>query len=277
MNFFRADLHCHSRCSDGTLFPEELFVLAQKSNLQGLSITDHDTIAAYKNIASIAQAYPHIAWISGVEFSAFQDKRSVHLLGYAFSLTDPGIASFCQAHAHRREKRNQAILEKLALHGMPLEQTELQGDHTLGRPHIAQAMIKKGYVSSIQEAFTLYLGDGRSCYSEGARFTVEETIDVIHQAKGKAILAHPHLIQEPFPVQLLHLPFDGLEGYYGRFSLRQCERWTKIAAHKNWLITGGSDFHGEVKPETYLGSSWTPEVTFNALRTQFLENNPKYS
>ena len=146
--------------------------------------------------------------------------------------------------------------------------------HTIGRPHIAQAMKRKGYVSSIQEAFHKYIGDGRPCYASGGYFSVEETLDIIHQAKGLAVIAHPHLIVKTHTVHdLLEMPFDGIEGYYARFPFRQNERWIKIGMNKNWIITGGSDFHGDIKPNIDLGMSWTPQETFKILHDHLLNSN----
>lgn len=278
MNVFRADLHCHSTASDGSSSPEELIDLAVSIGLQGLSITDHDTIAAYEKAIPAAQA-KHLQLISGIELSAMHKGTSVHILGYAFKLDSPAIHDFCQRHLERRIYRNQKVLHLLKTHGMPIEasdfpETSLIAGHPVGRPHIAQAMIHKGYVSSVKEAFQLFLGDGKSCFVSGEAFSIEETIHTIHEAKGLAVIAHPHLIKNQKTVSdLLQMPFDGIEGYYARFFPHQEERWVKIGIKKNWVITGGSDFHGTVKPETPLGCSWVPGTTFSLLKQRHDENN----
>lgn len=269
---FRADLHCHSTCSDGTLSPTGLVQLACDIQLKGLSITDHDTIAAYEEAMPAAQN-AHLPLISGVEFSAVHEKTNVHILGYSFSLQSPSIHEFCAKHCQRRTDRNKAILDLLAAHGMPIDSDELKissPSAIIGRPHIALAMMKKGYVDSIQKAFQMYIGEGKPCYFPGEKISVEETIDCIHQAHGLAVIAHPHLIENVKVVRdLIELNFDGIEGYYGRFPAHEHERWIKIGIRKGWLITGGSDFHGDIKPNLPLGSSWVNEETFSILYKHF--------
>lgn len=280
MKEFRADLHCHTTCSDGTVPPRALIQLAYDKELQGLSITDHDTIQAYDEAVPAAQAI-ELKLISGVEFSAVHQQTSVHILAYSFALRSPSILAFCDQHYQRRLTRIQAILDRLAAQGMPLvleELTEKSAHPSLTRPHIAAAMMKKGYVSSIHEAFQLYLGDGKACYVSGNTFTVEETLDIIHQANGLAIIAHPHLIDKVSVLRdLLEMKFDGIEGYYGRFPASEHERWIKIGARKGWIITGGSDFHGDIKPMSLLGSSWVNEETFEILNQHFQSNQMRSS
>jgi hypothetical protein len=127
-------------------------------------------------------------------------------------------------------------------------------------------MVKKGYVSSIKEAFMLYLGEGKLCYDPGEAFSIEETIALIHTAKGKAFLAHPHLLIGGAWIRgLLELPFDGIECYYARSTPDKNKRWLKIAKEKGWLISGGSDFHGAMKPYISLGISWVDEENFHKI------------
>ncbi|KIC71896.1 PHP domain-containing protein [Candidatus Protochlamydia amoebophila] len=277
MNNFRADLHCHTTCSDGTVDPREIINLAINSGLQGLSITDHDTIEAYKDAAPFAQQ-KGLSLIPGVEFSASLGQTSVHILGYGFSLKSSIILDFCQKHHQRRLVRNQLILDRLTSHGMTLTLEEIYPESlisqkSMGRPHIALAMVKKGYVTTIQKAFQEYIGEGKSCYISGQSFTVEETLDIIHQANGLAIIAHPHLIENiSITKKLLQLNFDGIEGYYGRFPRGKEDRWIKIGNHKNWLITGGSDFHGAIKPDLPLGCSWVNQDTFSILENHYKNN-----
>lgn len=280
MNDFRADLHCHSLSSDGFYSSEALIELALQKGLKGLSITDHDTVAAYDTALSIAQQH-EILLVSGVEFSAMHKTTSVHILAYSFAIDSPLIQDFCAKHKRRRTQRNRAILELLAAKGMPLTEEEIQtalptpsNFKTIGRPHIALAMIKKGYTTSIQQAFQQYLGEGKPCYTPGEHFSVEETLSVIHQAKGFAIIAHPHLmINQEIMKELLQMNFDGIEGYYARFLLHQQQRWIKIGLKRGWIITGGSDFHGEeIKPLNQLGSSWVGEETFKVLYERFQQN-----
>jgi len=278
MKPFKADLHCHSTCSDGSKTPEEIVLIAKEIGLSALSITDHDSIDSYA-LAKKTAMDEGIELITGVEFSTVHNKASIHILAYAFSPTSEIIESFCKMHNLRRLIRNQSILENLKKKNLPISEQELLqelttgGKTTVGRPHIAKAMIRKGYVKSIQEAFQKYLGEGKCCYAEGPSFSTEETIDLIHEAKGLAIIAHPHLVEPPgILLQLLEMDFDGIECYYARFNMDKHKRWLKIAEKKNWMITGGSDFHGDIKPNLPLGCSFVDEALFKTLHDHFKTN-----
>lgn len=274
MNDFRADLHCHSTCSDGSCSPEELVRLAKQIGLSALSITDHDTIDAYSKATPLC-AELGIILLPGIEFSTMLKGVSVHILAYGFDVNNEELASFCALHVNRRRTRNQAILELLTANGMPLSEEDLISTipigevakkRVIGRPHIAQAMINKGYVTSIQDAFRKFIAEGQPYYVQGPSFSTEETIDLIHRIKGLAVIAHPHLIRKPAIVDtLLNLKFDGIECYYGRFQPKEHQRWLKIAEKKGWLVTGGSDFHGTVKPDLPLGSSWINQEKFSKV------------
>lgn len=279
MHEFRADLHCHSTCSDGTFSPEKLVSYAREIGLCGLSITDHDTINAYATALPLAKEIALLV-ISGVEFSCVLDGASVHLLGYAFSLCSPAIFELCKRHSQRRKNRNLAILNRLARHGMPIAEEDLIQGHkgdmdSIGRVHIAQAMVNKHYVATIQEAFQKFISEGQPCFDSGEGISVQETVDCIREAGGKAVIAHPHLINDQTVInKLLQIEFDGIEVHYGRFLPAQVQRWSDIADERGWLKTGGSDFHGTVRPQSFLGSSWVSEDVFKPLYELFLKNNP---
>lgn len=269
MTNFRADLHCHSTCSDGTKAPAQLIEEAKKRGLSGLSITDHDTVSAYEEAIGAAKK-EGIRLGSGVEFSSTHEGVSVHILGYDIDIENPQLLDFCKRHLTRRHGRNQRIIEKLAKMGMmvDLEQIEKQGteDHPAGRPHIALALFEKGYVSSIQEAFDRFLGDGKCCFDPGVPMSIDETLEIIHHAGGKAFIAHPHLYKKTrFVENLLRKPFDGLECYYAKCTPVQEQKWVRVAKEKNLLMSGGSDFHGSVKPNIPLGCSWVDEETFDQI------------
>jgi len=274
MKDFYADLHCHTTCSDGSKTPEEIVMLAKEIGLSGLAITDHDSIAAYNIALPFAKA-ENIKLVTGVEFSTMHNKSSIHILAYGFSPSNPIIEAFCEKHSLRRLERNLAILRLLEKNHLLISEDELLAESvlenadikkTIGRPHIAQAMIKKGYVKTIQEAFQKYLGDRKICYAEGSSFSTLETLELIHQAKGLGVIAHPHLVDNQHVLRdMLTMNFDGIECYYARFNMDQHKRWLKIAEKKNWLVTGGSDYHGDIKPNLPLGSSFVNETLFNVL------------
>lgn len=278
MNDFRADLHCHSTFSDGTCTPKELIDLAIKSGLKGLSITDHDTTQAYADALAYAEEL-QFDLLPGIEFSASYEGESVHVLGYAFTPFHPKILDLCIQHHHRRKFRNQEILERLASLGIPLTLENVADAsasklETIGRPHIANALVKKGYAASIKDAFRQFLGEGKAAYAKGAAISVEETLATLHAANGLAIIAHPHLIENAkLRNKLFDMNFDGLEGYYGSFHRDENERWVKIGQKRNWLITGGSDYHGDIKPNVTLGSSWVSKETFEILQQHYRQNS----
>jgi len=275
MNFFRADLHCHSTCSDGTLTPRELLLHAKERNLNALSITDHDTVAAYPQVFEIAKSLD-LLMIPGVEFSAVQDGVSVHILGYCFQIDHPAITALCQRHSERRRSRNLAILALLNKSGIRITEEEIlaqagtEEHKTIGRPHIAMAMMKRSYVATVAEAFRKYIGEGRPCFTRGDDVSVEETLNVIHAAGGLAVIAHPHLVEKNSVVRkLVTMPFDGMECYYGNMGMKFHDKWLRLAKEKEFMVTGGSDFHGSIKPAIPLGCSWTPEETFRLLLSHY--------
>lgn len=264
------DLHTHSTVSDGSFSPKELVDHASSLGLSGISITDHDTIGAYTDELFSYAKDKEIEIIAGAEFSSAYQDTGVHVLAYCFDLEHPLMEEFCERHKRRRKERNSLILSLLNKKGFPILESDLEfADSVVGRPHIATAMIKKGYVATIQEAFKLYIGDGKPCFAPGNRFSLEETIDVIHQCKGKAVLAHPILLKKRSLIKkLLELPFDGMETFYANFSAKQNAEMSQIASkYKDLIQTGGSDFHGEVKAYSILGSAYTTEENLERLKT----------
>jgi len=268
---FRADLHCHTTASDGSLSAEEVLHLAKEVGLSGLAITDHDTVDAYLVAMPLAKEMG-LELLPGIELSSTHKGQSVHILGYGMDLTSKDLTSFCDWHVKRRIYRNREILDLLAKKGMPITEEEMRGvfipgKRIYGRPHIAQALIKKGYAKSIREVFHLWIGESKPCYAPGVRISVEETIALLHKVGGKAVIAHPHLISsEALVEELLEMPFDGIEGYYARMSPNLEKKWVDIGKEKGWIVTGGSDFHGFSKPHITLGSSWVTESVFRSLQ-----------
>lgn len=266
---FKADMHCHTYCSDGELSPMELLLKAKADGLQGLSITDHDTVEAYTEELQEAAKTLGIILCPGVEFSCQLGLESVHILGYAFDLNSIDLNNLCKKHKERRNQRNSRILKKLRSYQIVIELEELESRFphgVIGRPHIALMMIEKGHVITIKEAFQRYLGEGRCCFDPGPVFTIDETLDVIHKAGGKAFLAHPQLIKRrKILKEVLKKDLDGIECYYGLFPRSESVRWIAITEEKQWLVSGGSDFHGHIKPYNRLGSSFVDRDTFQKI------------
>lgn len=272
----KADCHCHSTCSDGSLSPTELIDLAKTRGLTGLSITDHDTLEAYPLALPYAQTQG-IDLIAGIEISAEHRRHSVHILGYAFDLQHPALRDFCVQLQTARITRNQEILARLAKHRVFITLEELKEsspEGTVGRPHIAALMLKKGYVKSLKQAFDHYLGEKQRAYVSGYQADILATIALIHQAGGFAVLAHPHyLSSKRLTSEILEYPFDGIEAFTGRSTLSQSQPWITLAEQKGWFITGGSDFHGAKTPYAPLGCAWTPPDIFEKFKHTFEKNN----
>lgn len=255
--------------------PGDMQEAAVKAGLGALSITDHDTLKAYDLISK----KEGLGMIPGIELSVIFEKTSIHLLGYSFALQNEALRALCKEQVIRREKRNYEILQRLADLGCYIDPRELYftpSDQigSIGRPHIAKIMISKGFVHTMREAFERYIGEDGPAYVGGARCSAEEAIDVIHEAGGFIVIAHPHYIKDKNILRrLLKCPFDGIEVYYAHFTNEQIPYWLNIAKEHKLFATGGSDFHGDVKPHHYLGSSCAPPETVDLLLAKSLANN----
>lgn len=271
-NTQRADCHCHSLHSDGSLSPSALLDLAFDRGLTGLSITDHDTLCAYTTAVPYAKQLG-ISLVSGIEISTQYQRNSVHVLGYAFDLNHEELHAFCRKLQCARENRNIKILERLAHYKVPITMSELKSrfpEGTLGRPHMAKLLVEKGYVNSMQAAFKRFLGNKSCCYVPGFEVEVPEAIELIQRAGGYAVLAHPHYLQpQRMLPSLCAMPFDGIEIYYGQMTAIQQKPWLDIANKKGWLTTGGSDFHGAKKAYQSLGCAWTPVEVFALFEQRY--------
>lgn len=264
---FRADMHCHSNFSDGATTPFELITLSHQLGLAGLSITDHDSIRSYHDREIFAWAKQHqVRLCPGIEISSMSRGKNIHVLAYAFPLPNPILEELCNQYEKNRSQRNMAILHRLEKIGIYISIEELMSSFpkaVIGRPHIAKLLIKKGYIDTVQKAFQQLLGDRGSCFVPLRGLSTEEIIHYIHQAEGKAFLAHPHLIKHKTIMRhLLTLPFDGIECYYARFSSEFVQYWRQVATQHNMLISGGSDYHGLNIEYNFLGSSWVNEEDF---------------
>jgi len=271
---FRADLHIHSYFSDGTDSPEEILYLAKEKKLLGISITDHDTIDAYTDELFELARTLEIKLIPGVEVSSEFNEVTIHILGYNFDLLSQSFIGFLNEAQEKRRLRNLAILKKLNGKNIDISEKELYdftkdnniSQTVVGRVHIAQLLKERGSVQSMQDGFDLYIKDNGPCYVPGYKFSSKQVIDQIHLAKGKAILAHPNLIKSSKIINsIFQQPFDGLEAYYAKLMPAYENRWVQKAEKHGWLITGGSDYHGHIRPYNTLGCSWINEERFDQL------------
>ena len=263
----KIDLHIHTTASDGTLSPAQVIARAVKLGLRAISITDHDTIAGSR--AALQTGIPAaIDFLTGVEISAappasYNIPGSLHLLGYGIDLEDPGINQALEKLQQARKNRNPRILERLRQLGIDLSLDEIRrhvGSGQLGRPHIAQLLVEKQVVSSIDEAFEKLLGNGKPAYVDKYRLPCGHTIEAIRTAGGLAVLAHPGLLPiesdrlEPLLAGLKKMGIQGLEVFYTEHSAAQTRWFAELARRHELLMTGGSDFHGAIQPEIEMGS-----------------------
>lgn len=261
------DLHIHSNASDGTFSPAEILDQARESHLAAIAITDHDTISGSKEALRIGPP-PDVKFLTGVEISAnppdsFPCSGSFHILGYGIDPDDASLNSTLEALQHARDNRNPLILERLKEHGISLSLEEIRqeaGDGQMGRPHIAKMMIKKGYADSINEAFDRYLGKGKPAYVDKYRMECREAIQAIIKAGGLSVLAHPGLVESSTPAPfesliktLKSMGLNGLEVFYPEHTPQFISEYRAVAEKYNLLITGGTDFHGTLKPSLKMG------------------------
>jgi len=256
------DLHTHSTASDGTFPPWEVVRLAKERRLKALALTDHDTIAGLPEAVAAGQEFG-IEVIPGVEISAKHPQGSMHILGYFLDYENDRLAQRLAVLQQARKDRNPRIIAKLNQLGIPLtmEQVErISGGGQVGRPHIARALYQSGFVRSLQEAFDIYLGNNGRAYVSKFRFPPDEAIAMIRDARGIPVLAHPFTLGletsetlRPLLKELMALGLAGIECYYPEHSSGQEGLYLFLARELGLLITGGSDFHGDNKPEVNLG------------------------
>ena len=266
--YVRIDLHIHTTASDGTLTPAEVLSHADQLKLKAIAITDHDTVAG--SIEALRCGIPpSLGFLTGVEISAapppfYSGSGSFHLLGYSIRLDDPKLNQTLAKLRQARKDRNPAIISRLNNLGIPLTVDEVckeAGAGQLGRPHIAQAIVNKGVVATIDEAFEKFLGAGRPAYVDKFRIECSQAIEIILGAGGIPVLAHPGLLNCKNDDQFDHLiaglkemGVRGVEVYYSEHTLEQTRLFAGLAQRHDLLMTGGTDFHGAIQPKIKMGS-----------------------
>jgi predicted metal-dependent phosphoesterase TrpH len=252
----KADLHIHTNQSDGLLPPEKVVQLAASAGLRTISITDHDEIGALE-IAVTTGNQLGVEVIAGVELSVSHNGFDIHILGYLLDFHHPRLLEFLAYFQSERVRRVHRILEKLAAQGyaVPLE-TVLRkaGAGSIGRPHIADALVEAGHVSSYYEAFNRFIADGKPAFVPKVRISAAEAVTIIHEAHGLACLAHPgQNLTETVILDVIKAGVDGIEIVHPKHTLSQRALYRQLAQTYNLLETGGSDFHGGRKEDEKLG------------------------
>jgi len=289
------DLHTHTTHSDGSASPEELIALASANRARAVAITDHDTVSAIAEARAVADRVG-IEFVAGIEISAEYSPGTMHVLGYCIDEESTALAVKLDELKKARERRNPQIASRLQSLGIDIsydEVVEVAGNQVVGRPHFARLMINKGYVTSMQEAFDRFLKKGADAYVHKARLSPRDSIALIHEAGGVAVLAHPYQLKlssyervDQLVGELAELGLDGIEAVYSRHSADERVSYSKVAAQHGLLITGGSDYHGSYKPDisivTGLGDLHVPYELLQAVKdraaaraTQIPVNEPQ--
>jgi predicted metal-dependent phosphoesterase TrpH len=256
------DFHTHSNASDGSDTPAGLMAKAADAGLGTVALTDHDTVAGLDEAEREAERQG-IGFIPGVELSVIHDQGNMHMLCYLMDRNDRAFRAVLARLQEARGLRNERMLASLEEVGKPLSMDELEalaGDGQVGRPHFARAMVQRGYVSSVSEAFELYLKRGAPAYVPKSILSAEDAIKVIHDAGGIAVLAHPCSLRtasidalEEIIARLARQGLDGVECHYSEHGKTFTEKCVGIANKYGLVITGGSDYHGKAKPHIGLG------------------------
>ncbi len=269
------DLHIHSTVSDGTQTPAEIVATATHLGLYAISITDHDDVAGVA--AAQRAAGEKLLVLPGVEVSTDLGDIEVHILGYLIDChNEPLVAKLAEVRA-RRVGRAHEMVERLNGMGVRLDYAEVEriaGDGSIGRPHVARALLDQGIVGSQREAFQRFLRKGGPAYAPRYKLTPAQAIALIRQAGGVAVLAHPGLCRNDEAVrEVINLGVDGLEAYHTDHSDSQTDKYLQMAEQQGLFVTGGSDSHGPGGPKPVaIGSVEVPDAAAEAL-VRWANNN----
>jgi predicted metal-dependent phosphoesterase TrpH len=265
------DLHLHTTASDGRLTPAELVEAAAAAGLRVMAVTDHDTTASVAEVQALAAARGLDA-VSGIEITAVDAGRDVHILGYFLDPKHTGLSAFLARQREARVARVHAIGERLATLGMPvhlaplLEEARHQTGRSIGRPQIARAMVAAGHVADTREAFGRWLGQGLPAFVPRQGTSSEQVIAAIHDAGGLASIAHPgkSIADERVRVLRDH-GIDALEAFHPDHDAALVAHYVDMARTLGLLVTGGSDFHGDPAHGTLPGTVTLPAAEWERL------------
>ena len=279
------DLHIHSSYSDGSETPETLVRLAKAAHVRAIALTDHDNADGVPEFLEACRQ-EGLVGIAGIEVSANVESGTLHILGLGINAADESLRDALNEVLDGREERNQRIVAKLQELGFNIsydDVREIAGEDIVGRPHFAQVMVARGWVDSVEEAFSRYLEKGAEAYVDRFRLQPEEAIALIRGAGGVPVMAHPMSVTQDFAelrevvAKLADVGIRGIEAYYNGHSPDTTLECLRLARHFGLLVTGGSDFHGQdVKPGIRIGvgngSLFVPDRLLEPL---LAEINPK--
>jgi predicted metal-dependent phosphoesterase TrpH len=281
----RIDLHTHSTASDGTFTPAELMRAAKAAGLSAVALTDHDTFDGLPEARAEAEALG-VELVPGCELSLEYADLPTHLLALFVDERPGRVVGELTRVREARAKRNDIMLEKLRQVGVNLDMADVarRASGVVGRPHMAQAMVAAGVVRTFEEAFTRFLGRGGLAYVPKEKLTPREAIAAVHADGGLAVLAHPYLLsQQPRQIEALltelaGLGLDGVEVFYTEHSEAYAALVGRLADSLGLLKSGGSDFHGAVKPGVKLGRGrgglFVPGSLLDVMKQTRAERNP---
>lgn len=247
------DLHLHTTVSDGTLTPSALVRRAAARGLKYIAVTDHDTVAGIPEALTAAEEFPGLTCIPGIEISAEIETGEAHVLGYFLDYRDAELNRRLRQLQESRQHRAERMVAKLNRLGLPLEIArvrEIAGEGSLGRPHLAAAMLELGYITEFAEAFNKYIGRGGPAYVPREKITPREAVEIILNARGLPVLAHPFTVSAVAPkvaAMVAAMAAGGLAGievYYPEHGADRIAKYLALAAEHNLIVTGGTDYHG---------------------------------
>ncbi len=260
----QVDLHLHSTASDGRFSPEEIVRKSAEQGLTVIALADHDNVNGVATALATARAFSGLKVIPGVEISTYVPRGEVHVLGYFIDYTSGELRVRLERVCNSRRERAQRMIAKLGNLGIRIEWQRVQeiaGTGSMGRPHIAQALLEKGYVASVNQAFAKYLGRGGLAYVEWEKMTPVEAVGLILQANGLPVLAHPLTVDnlEAMVIELKAAGLVGVEAYYKDYTADEVAGLVGLADRHHLITTGGSDYHGlEADTETMIGGADVP-------------------
>jgi predicted metal-dependent phosphoesterase TrpH len=265
------DLHLHTLASDGRLTPTELIQLVVKQGLQTISITDHDSTEGLAEAYEVAKEFPHLRIIPGIEMSADLPGNEVHVLGYFLDYHDVEFQAKLTEFRKGRVGRAQIMVEKLDALGMHVEWERVQhfaGDGSVGRPHIALALVEAGFFKEPKEAFEEYLGNDGLAYYDRPKLNPIESVEMIKRVGGVPVLAHPTFMNdmESGITDLKKVGLVGMEVYYAQYDDDTVRHLARLAKEYDLIPCGGSDYHGLGNTgEPLPGTLGPPEETIRLL------------
>lgn len=260
----KADLHIHSTASDGRYSPAEIVRMAVSAGLTIIALTDHDTVDGLIPALEAAREFPELTVIPAVELSTDTSSGEIHVLGYFIDYTNQEFRSSLERMRNSRANRAEKMVAKLKELGCNIELErikEIAGNGALGRAHIAQVLLEKGYVTSFKEAFTKYLGHDCPAYVGREKLTPTEAVQLVQEANGLPVLAHPFTSLNPEAVakELKTVGLVGMEVYYAGYLPTEVSVLLNLAQKYDLIPTGGTDYHGiDAASEITIGGTDVP-------------------